>query len=136
MELQENGQICMIEYGPKSDGLSHVLYRDLDPQFGSFLWVFRPSFIQGRFIEPDSVQGSVQGVQQSYFISLGHHSPWQLLHNSVLSSTFQNFIHPSLSYLMTFLLISLRKQELAEEKFQSFYQLYLHNHTQPALSLQ
>lgn len=37
MELQENSQICMIEYGFKSDGLSRALYWGLDPQVGSFL---------------------------------------------------------------------------------------------------
>lgn len=37
MELQENSQIYMIEYGFKSDGPSRALYWDLDPQFGSFL---------------------------------------------------------------------------------------------------
>ena len=36
MELQENSQIYMIEYGFKSDGLSRTLYWDLDPQSGSF----------------------------------------------------------------------------------------------------
>lgn len=34
---------------------------------------------------------------------------------------------------MISLLISLRKQEYIEENFDSFYQLYLHNYTQPAL---
>lgn len=37
MERQENSQICMTEYGFKSDGLSRALYWDLDSQVGSFL---------------------------------------------------------------------------------------------------
>lgn len=62
MELQENSQICMIAYGSKADGLTCALYQGL----GSSIWlrpyVLGPSLLQGRFIEPDSVPGSVQGV--------------------------------------------------------------------------
>lgn len=126
----------MIEYGSKSDAMSRALYLGLESSIWLLPQLLRSSFIQGRFIEPDSVPGSVQGVQSSYLISLGHHSPWQLFHNSPLSSTFQYFICPPLSKLMTFFLISLRKQEVAERNFHSFYQLCLHSYTQPALWLQ
>lgn len=57
----------------------------------------------------------------SCFFPLGHYSPWQLFYSSFLLPASQSSVHPLLSHLMTFLLISLRKQELSEENFHSFY---------------
>lgn len=131
MELQENGQICVIECDSKSDGLSHAVYWDsilsLSPSLGSRV-LLHPEIYWAWLC---ARQGARRPVY--YFISLGRHSPWQLFHNISLSPALQYVIYPLLLQLMTFLLIPLRKQELAELNFHSFYQIYLHNHTQAAL---
>lgn len=69
MELQENGQICIIEYGFKSDGLSHALYWDSNSQVGSFL----------RVLGHLSLREDVQSLTPRQAVHKGSSSPTSVL---------------------------------------------------------
>lgn len=108
MELQENGQICIIEYGFKSDGLSHALYWDSNSQVGSFLRV------SGHL----SFREDVQSLTPRQAVHKWPSSPtWVLLVISLLRNYFTTRLFPQPCHTFSVLpsqltisfLLSLRK---------------------------